>query len=74
MEPNKRVPRIAIALCIALSGIIGGISGALLTTGIWQMIIVAFAIGFGTYLIFLFITLTSLYALMRRIEELNRDK
>jgi len=74
MEPNKRTLKIAIILCVTLSGIIGGISGALLTTGIWQMIIIASVIGFGVYLVLLFSVLMFLYTVMRRIEELNHDK
>jgi ABC-type spermidine/putrescine transport system permease subunit I len=73
MEPSNSVWRIAILTFVILSGIIGGVSGVLLTDGIWQAFIVAFIVGFGVYLIFLCITLTVLYAVVYRAEELNRD-
>lgn len=74
MGLSKVAWRAIITSFVVISALIGGIAGVVLTDGLLRLILVASIIGFGAYLVFLFITLLVLYTVLYRVAEVNRDK
>lgn len=73
MALNSVLGRIVIFSLIGVSGIVGGISGAVLTEMPLQAVFIAFLVGFSSYTALLYITLTVMYLVGKRIEEVTAN-
>jgi hypothetical protein len=74
MEPSKITGKVIVISAVLVSAIIGGVLGGILTNSLWQALLAAFFIGFGVYVVFLFIALISFYTAVVWLDGVKRDK